>query len=63
MSNSVIHTAVTKAREHEKSKTQPELDSLRHFFALFKSYNPNEPMSPGMRAEFLDRRSKVEVFK
>ena len=40
-----------------------EMSALNHFFSMFKSYNPDLPMGAGMKAEFLDRRSKVEVFK
>jgi hypothetical protein len=46
----------------EKS-LQDELETLRNFFALFKSYNPDLPMGDGMKAEFNFRRSMVEELE
>ena len=39
-----------------------KIKALEHFASLFKSYNPIEPMAPGMRAEFFDRRNNIERF-
>jgi len=40
-----------------------ELETLRNFYIMFKSYNPDLPMGPGMKAEFNLRRSLVEEFE
>jgi hypothetical protein len=45
------------------AQLKDELETLRNFFTLFKSYNPDLPMGDGMKAEFRMRQKLVEEFE
>lgn len=43
----------------EQHKATNKISVLLNFAKLFKSYNPDLPMAPGMKAEFQKRLSAI----